>query len=289
MLAALFRAARALAPPILTVSLLIACDDTTDDAADAMIDVTPDAMAPDGTPWHPAPGTTWQWQLSEDIDPSFDVAMYDVDLVGVDDATFDALRADGRVLICYFSAGSLEDGRPDEAAFPAEAVGERLIEWPGERWVDVRHPGIRDAMRARLDLAVARGCDGVEPDNVDGYTHPTGFDFTADDQRDFNRFLAREAHARGLSVGLKNALDLVPDLVDDFDWALNEECAAYEECATLQPFIAAGKAVFHVEYVDDIAEGPAMVDIACNAPGTDGFSTLVKRWDLDAWVLTCPE
>ena len=45
----------------------------------------------------------------------------------------------------------------------------------------------------RLDVARAKGCDGVEPDNVDGYANKTGFDLTKDDQLRFNRFLAVEA------------------------------------------------------------------------------------------------
>jgi hypothetical protein len=60
---------------------------------------------------------------------------------------------------------------------------------------------------ARLDLAVAKGCDGVEPDNVDGYANNTNFPLTVQDQLQFNIWLANEAHARGLSIGLKNDLD----------------------------------------------------------------------------------
>lgn len=36
-----------------------------------------------------------------------------------------------------------------------------------------------------------------------------GFPLTANDQLDYNRFLAYEAHSRNLSVGLKNDLDQV--------------------------------------------------------------------------------
>ena len=34
----------------------------------------------------------------------------------------------------------------------------------------------------------------------------------------------------------------------DFDFAVNEECFRYDECDALEPFVTAGKAVFHVEY-----------------------------------------
>jgi len=40
----------------------------------------------------------------------------------------------------------------------------------------------------------------------------------------------------------------IKDLVGYFDWTLNEECFQYHECDLLQPFSAAGKAVFQVEY-----------------------------------------
>ena len=40
-----------------------------------------------------------------------------------------------------------------------------------------------------------------------------------------------------MSVGLKNDLDQVPELVADFDFAVNEQCFQYEECDRLAPFI----------------------------------------------------
>lgn len=45
-------------------------------------------------------------------------------------------------------------------------------------------------MRRRLDKAVSRGCDGVEPDNVDGYTNHNGLGLTAADQLAYNKWLA---------------------------------------------------------------------------------------------------
>jgi endo-alpha-1,4-polygalactosaminidase (GH114 family) len=247
------------------------------------------ADGPDVPPgiWRPAPGTSWQWQLTDTIDDSLDVEMYDIDLVEAPQETIDALRARGVAVVCYFSAGSREAWRGDAGDFPAAAVGDPLDGWPDERWLDVRDGGVRDVMRARLDLAVAKRCDGVEPDNVDGYANDNGLDLTAGDQLDYNGFLAAEAHARGLSVGLKNDLDQVEALEPAFDWALNEECLAYDECDLLAPFLAAGKAVFHVEYVDAEEDGPALIDEICADPAIEGFSTLVKTWDLTAYRLAC--
>jgi endo-alpha-1,4-polygalactosaminidase (GH114 family) len=239
-------------------------------------------------PWRPAPGTTWQWQLVGEIDTSVDVEAYDIDLYDTPEAVIDQLHADGRIVICYFSAGSYEEWREDADAFPPVAIGDPLDGWPGEAWLDHRNPQVRSIMQARLDLAVEKNCDAVEPDNVDGYTNPTGFALTGADQLDYNRFLAAEAHARGLSIGLKNDVEQVADLVDEFDWALNEECVTYDECETTAPFIEQGKAVFHVEYVDDVADGDTLAELVCPQTALLGFSTLIKEWDLTVWRLPCP-
>src|SRR5262245_35587138 len=164
--------------------------------------------------WRPAPGTSWQWQLTGTINTSWDVVMYDIDMDNPP-SVLGELRADGRILICYFSAGSKEDWRDDVGDLPDEAIGNVLDGWPDEHWLDIRHPAVRDLAKSRMDRAVSLQCDGVEPDNVDGFDNDPGFPLTPGDQLDFNRFLAAEAHARGLSVGLKNDFDQVEDLVDD--------------------------------------------------------------------------
>ena len=47
---------------------------------------------------------------------------------------------------------------------------------------------------------------------------------------------------------MKNAVELIPALVDDFDFALNESCYAYKECEAYRLFRQQGKAVFIAEY-----------------------------------------
>jgi hypothetical protein len=122
----------------------------------------------------------------------------------------------------------------------------------------------------------------VDPDNVDGYSNNTGFPLSYQDQIAFNTWLASEAHSRGLSIGLKNDLDQIKDLVDDFDWALNEQCFQYNECHLLLPFIQAGKAVFGIEYSGDTSQ-------FCAQANRMGFDTLYKNLDLDAWRVNCKD
>lgn len=226
--------------------------------------------------WRPHPGTSWQWQLSGDLDTSLDVAMYDVDLFTTSDEAIQQLKARGVRIVCYFSAGTYEPYRADTKSLPIAALGKTLPDWPDERWLDIRSEGVRALVKRRLDFAAVRGCDGVEPDNVDAYDNDSGFALTGDDQLAFNRFIAAEAHQRKLSVGLKNDLDQIPALVDSFDWALVEECMHYNECDALAPFIRANKAVFHVEYRE-----------ACPVAKPGRFDTLIKRSELDAFRVSC--
>ena len=44
--------------------------------------------------------------------------------------------------VCYFSAGSAEDWRPDFRQFPSAAIGRALDGWPGESWVDIRRADV---------------------------------------------------------------------------------------------------------------------------------------------------
>lgn len=195
-------------------------------------------------------GTSVRWHIDLEAPVRTDIPadVYDIDLFDNTAATIRTIKAGGRRVICYFSAGSYENWRPDEASFPRAGLGSNLDGWPGERWLDVRNAGVRTVMQRRMDLAVMKGCDGVDPDNVDGYANANGFNLTSAHQLDYNRFLAREAHARHLVIGLKNDLDQIPQLVTDFDFAINEQCFNYNECDRLAPFTRAGKSVLNIEY-----------------------------------------
>jgi hypothetical protein len=232
--------------------------------------------------WQPALTTSWQWQLSDlPVDQSVDVAMYDIDLFDNDAGVVGSLHAQGRKVVCYMSAGSWESFRPDADQFPASVKGNVLAGFPDERWLDVRRIDLlAPIMEARLDLCRAKGFDAVEADNVDGYANSSGFPLTYQDQLAYNIFLANAAHARGLSIGLKNDLGQIGDLLPYFDWALNEQCFQYDECDLLLPFINAGKAVFTVEY----ALAPNQF---CGQANAMNFNALKKRESLDAYRVAC--
>ena len=238
--------------------------------------------------YRPGVAATWQWQLQGAVNTSYDVEVYDIDLFDALPAVTQELLGAGRRVICYFSAGSFEDFRPDADQFLATDLGNPLGDFPDERWLDIRSPNVHKIMRARLDIAVQKSCDGVEPDNVDGFTNDTGFPLTATDQLAFNRFLANEARMRGLAVALKNDLDQIPDLVAYFDFSVNEQCHEFNECDQLQPFITAGKPVLNAEYADQFVNDPAQRQTMCAAALVQNLRTLVLPIDLDdSFRFTC--
>ncbi|PCJ20022.1 MAG: endo alpha-1,4 polygalactosaminidase [Candidatus Cloacimonadota bacterium] len=199
--------------------------------------------------WKPTAKTTWQWQLANEIDLSYDVEMYDVDLEETPQETIDLLHEKGIKVICYFNGGAYEPYRKDSSQFYKASLGKVMEGWEDEKWLDIaNYKRFAHIMKARLNLAVKKKCDGVEPDNMDGYTNKTGFKLKYRHQLRYNKWMAKEAHKRGLSIALKNDLNQIKDLVNDFDFAVNEQCFHYNECDLLLPFIKKNKAVFGVEY-----------------------------------------
>ena len=171
-----------------------------------------------------------------------------------------AIHGNGGKAICYVDAGTDEPFRPDHQAYVDfdAACGGCLFGKPvggfrEEHWLDIDDDqGQRDfilgKVAARVDRCKAAGFDAVEFDNVEAYANDTGLPVSEATQLLFNTALANLAHAKGLTVALKNDLGQVADLKPYFDMAVNEQCEQFDECAALDPFITAGKPVFQVEY-----------------------------------------
>lgn len=248
-----------------------------------------------GTYWQPTAGTTWQIELLYKLnDTSIDVQVYDIDLFDTEADQISSLQAAGRKVICYFSAGSWEDWRPDADQFNSTDLGGDLNGWPGEKWLNISSASVRNIMVNRLDIAQQKGCDGVDPDNVDGYSNSeNALGLTQQMSIDYVNFLAGEAHARNMSIGLKNAGQIIDSVIDNMQWSVNEQCVQYTECDTFTAFTDANKPIFHIEYPkgddtnnnDDVTS--AQKETACVFEGSDKFSTVIKNMDLDNWVEFC--
>jgi hypothetical protein len=135
------------------------------------------ATIPAGQPaaevWQPAVAAKWQIVIKNNISvdasgslaPS-DVDVFDVDLFNTPESVFEELHNRGKKAICYFSAGTGEDWRPDYAQFAAADLGAQDSCWPGERWLNVNSDSVWAVMAARIKLASVKGCDAIDPDNM---------------------------------------------------------------------------------------------------------------------------
>ncbi|MCB0828622.1 MAG: endo alpha-1,4 polygalactosaminidase [Solirubrobacterales bacterium] len=245
--------------------LLLACSGDTENSS------------ADQSRWRPGPTTEpWQFQLQGRIDTAIPAPVYEVDGFDVPGRTVEELQAMGRKVICYIDVGSWERYRPDAGRFPRSVIGKTYEGYPNERWLDIRRfRKFAGPLKSRIRMCARKGFDGLEPDNIAGYENRTGFPIRAKHQLRFNRWIARQAHRRGLAVGLKNDGRQAGKLVDSFDFAVVEQCFQYDECGQYRPFIRAGKAVFEVEY--EIANRRF-----CRASQRARFSAIGKEYDLYA-------
>ncbi|KAF2403538.1 hypothetical protein EJ06DRAFT_282217 [Trichodelitschia bisporula] len=274
--------------------------------------------------WHPPVDTKFQIVLSGvlEVDAntvlSPNVDAYDIDLWETPPETIKQLHRMGKKVICYFSAGTSEDWRPDFKRFRTSEMGAPLPMWPGEKWLDVRSRNVMNIMKDRIKLASRRGCDGIDPDNMDGYDNEKGGGFTRQlsklDAIVYLRKLAREARRYNMAIGLKNAQAILKQVDNEIQFAVNEECVQMEECEDYKSFVSptfsTGKPVLHIEYVNArlAPHMPAGVEIfsfmfpnatqnflrrkLCLAEerryGTKmARSTVIKQMSLGGWVMYC--
>jgi hypothetical protein len=217
-----------------------------------------------------APGAWWQpttdrplhrhWQLSgdfrvpEDVLPN--VTVYDLDGELTSAETVAALHALGPeiIVICYFDAGVFEAYRSDADSFPASVIGSPDLGWEDSYWLDIRQ---RDVLLPIMHNRMVAWCkdkgfDAIEPDETEVWSNDSGFPITLEENTAYNTAIAEMAHSLGLSVGLKGNNSEAALNEPQFDWALTEECWAYEECDNFKSsFLQQNKAVFSVEYEVD--------------------------------------
>jgi hypothetical protein len=205
-------------------------------------------------------GKTFYWNLEEPLETmpaNYDIYDLDLDEVEKSPDVIQALKRNGKKIICYFSAGTIERTRtPNRYATVSPAsIGKRMKGWD-EKWLDIRQADVRKAQVEILKAASAAGCDAVEPDNLDAYENDSGFALTAQDHIDYLKWLSDTAHnidgrwRRGLFIGLKNVVSLVQpgQLQSVFDFVINEQCYTFDECEDNRLFTAKNKAVFIIDY-----------------------------------------
>jgi hypothetical protein len=89
-----------------------------------------------------------------------------------------------------------------------------------------------------------------------------------------------------MTIGLKNSLQLLSSVSDVITFAVNEQCAYYQECYWYRDLIAAGKPVYEIEYPTPIPPSPSARASAC-ASNPSGLSVIFKNLSLDGYTVYC--
>lgn len=278
-----------------------ALTDATASGGQALQFGPPVAPLPTGG-WKPlAIGTAWQWQLTGAVNETVldgvaNPRMYDIDMFNASAALISRLKAKAIYVVCYVESGDWAQGRPDAGDYAPSILGKNIDGFPDEKYIDITKldgpagptgKTLRQIMTARLTLARDKGCDGIEPDldDLHGYTtNELGFSISQAQMVAYNKAIIDIGHSLGMSVGLKNgassttgAGSFEKQMLDaGADWVVQEECNQYNECQGYSQFIAAGKPVFQVEYLDNQSKPYSGATGTCAKNNTANFDGIVK-------------
>ncbi|MFB4350851.1 endo alpha-1,4 polygalactosaminidase [Microbacterium sp. CR_7] len=207
-------------------------------------------------------GAVPDYQLGGAYEPADDVGV-----VGRDRT---AEPAEGVYSICYVNGFQTQPGEldtwPDDLLLQHDGEPVFDPDWPDEALLDTstseRRESIADVIGPWIDGCAESGFDAVEFDNLDSYTRSDDA-LTLDDNLALATLLVERAHESGLAAGQKNAAEDAEALHDraGFDFAVVEECAAYEECTAYTAVY--GDQVIDIEYTDQLPR--AFADMCENA------------------------
>jgi hypothetical protein len=147
--------------------------------------------------------------------------------------------------------------------------------WPDEFVLDPSTPAqratIMEVLGPVIERCAQKGFNAVELDNFDTFTRFEQIDHAG--AAELARSYVSLAHTRGLAAAQKNAseyTELGREL--GFDFAVAEECAAFDECASYTTTY--GRHVLQIEYSDNL---PAPFDRVCAAPDRAPLTILRDR------------
>ncbi|WP_261166015.1 endo alpha-1,4 polygalactosaminidase [Microbacterium sp. Marseille-Q6965] len=224
----------------------------------------------------PPTAGTFDYQLGGTDDTLRDDSPLDV---VVRDVTAEPLP--GAYSVCYVNGFQTQPGAEwDETLLLREEDGTPVVDpqWPDERVLDPstarQREGILDVIVPLLDRCAHAGFDAVEIDNLDTWARFAGIDRGGGFE--LASAYVDAAHARGLAIAQKNAAEAAPDARRlGFDFAVTEECAAYDECAAYTD--AYGDHVLQIEYPDALAGAGLTFADVCALPDRAPLTILRDR------------
>lgn len=194
------------------------------------------------------------WGPQEPLSTKGDVIILDANLHSA--STIKEQKQSGKKVVCYMSAGTIENWRSDADKYKQSASMGKKYKGFNEQWLDVTEwETAKPYMTARLDEAAAKGCDAVELDNIDCYDHGSACvpgastDVLKEKEVEYIKWLSNYAHSKGLAVGLKNVNGIVDEVIDYGDFAIEEGNPA-SEFSKFGKFTDQNKLVVSVQYND---------------------------------------
>ncbi|MEO6083357.1 MAG: endo alpha-1,4 polygalactosaminidase [Umezawaea sp.] len=150
-------------------------------------------------------------------------------------------------------------------------------EWEDEFILDTSTAAKRTRIADIIGAAItrcSRGFKAVEVDNLDSYSRSRG-KLTVSHNLAYAKLLAQRAHGLGLAIGQKNSAEESARARTEvgFDFAVSEECHAYEECSSYSDVY--GVNVMDIEYTDNLR---GTFSDVCRDADTPRTTTLRDRY-----------
>ena len=225
---------------------------------------------------------TWALQYQGELMPK-DRDFMILDLFSYSKEQVESLKNAGVTVYAYFSLHA-EDWRPDYHKFKELSLDSDLDGWRGEDVVSPKYTKeLIEIMKARIDLAIKKGFQGIDPDNVDAWYYYLGG--KGDKKQIFSTAaywneVARYAREKGLACGLKNSAFLYGLVKPDFIM-----CESAYKWSEIEGYLRFNVPVFNIEY-DFINAERASKDsrIFSMRKKKKGVGSMDHReWQLSVW------
>jgi len=226
-------------------------------------------------------------------DPPPTSGVFDYQLGGVADTLADGTPIDvvvrdataaplpGAYNVCYVNGFQTQPGVAwDEDLILRDEQGDPVTDpdWPDEFVLDPDTAEQREAILRvilpAIDACADAGFDALEIDNLDTWTRFPGIDRAA--ALELAAAYVGAADRRGLAIAQKNAAEAAEWAHDiGFDFAVVEECAAYDECDAYARVY--GSHMLQIEYPDSLASAGVDFAEACADPQRAPLTILRDR------------
>lgn len=169
---------------------------------------------------------SWVYQLCnyrndrlDDIEKSvFDLAVIDLSRDGGSDyftmEEIDAVKKSGKIVLAYFSIGSIEEYRPEWTRVPKDLRAGKVDGWPQEHYVRFWDTRWWPIVRGRLDQALKAGFDGAYLDMLNTYEEipNTGLDSEVRARKMVDLIVRISQYAKGRETNFRIVPQNCPEL-----------------------------------------------------------------------------